>query len=315
MFETIRALGASQISRQIEAARHIPESIPSDVALEGLRRRNAALDAIFYDVGVISAREATSISPWLAAEGAILIVPPSGRGDVSLCVSIDDFVAGGGAEVSTLSVAGVGSSALGSAAFARNVADAVGRPVASVVSGYGLADLMTEALGGYFLFGELNSIRHSFEFLDRLGFTQPAQSEASGASVARESRDTKTVLALLTDARLRFALLTGHSKGNLVISEALYQLRDQSRDRAKALGAETTVVTVSARIAMPPAFKKVIDVMGEWDWFGGLNSRKFIEPDVVVPRAWHHTNTDLYWHLPVTKTFKNLIDDGLLSPA
>ena len=33
----------------------------------------------------------------------------------------------------------------------------IGGPVAAVVSGYGLSDLMTEALGGYFLFGALKA--------------------------------------------------------------------------------------------------------------------------------------------------------------
>lgn len=314
MLETIRALGVSQVSRQATAASGVSTATNSDIALEGLRRRNALLDSIFYDIGVITSQEAASISPWLAREGAILIVPPSKHGNVTLCSSVDAFVAKGGADVSTLSVAGVGSSALGSAAFARNVADALQRPVASVVSGYGLADLMTEALGGFFLFGELNSLRHSFEFLEGFGVAKFAGGEPSAEFAARESGDTRMTVALLTDPRLRFHLLTGHSKGNLVISEALYQIRDQNAERARAIADAASVITISARIAMPPIFKNVIDVMGEWDWFGGINSRKFIKPDVVVPRAWHHTNTDLATHLPVTKTLGKLIGEGLLTP-
>jgi hypothetical protein len=27
----------------------------------------------------------------------------------------------------------------------------------------------------------------------------------------------------------------------------------------------------------------------------------------VVPDAWHHTNTDLYGHLPVTKVLKEVL--------
>ena len=57
-------------------------------------------------------------------------------------------------------------------------------------------------------------------------------------------------------------------------------------------------------IAMPPLFRGVIDIMGAWDWFGGLNSRRDIEADIVVPNAWHHTNTELPAHLPVTKTLR-----------
>lgn len=313
MFETARAIGANQISRQIVTTQRAPTLEPRQIALEGLRRRNAWLDAVFYDVGVISSDEASSIAPWLAREGAIVITPPSGQGNVTLCASIDDFVARGGAQVSALAIAGVGSSALGSAAFARNVADAIGAPVAAVVSGYGLADLATEAMGGFFFFGELNSIRHSLEFLDTLGVAYPHQSSWTVEDAVRESRDTQTVLALLTDARLNFRLLTGHSKGNLVLSEALYELRDKDRERLKALAAGTNIVTVSATIAMPPAFKEVVDVIGEWDWFGGINSRSTIKPDVVVPRAWHHTNTDLSWSLNVTETFREIFR-GRLPP-
>ena len=75
-------------------------------------------------------------------------MPPTGAGSLVLCGTVDDFADAGGSEIRTLVVAGVGSSALGAAAFARNVADACGTPVAAVVSGYGLADLLTEALGG-----------------------------------------------------------------------------------------------------------------------------------------------------------------------
>lgn len=115
------------------------------------------------------------------------------------------------------------------------------------------------------------------------------------------------MLALLKDPRFQFALLTGHSKGNLVLSEALYELRGDDEGRIAAPAATTRIVTVSARIAMPPAFSDVADVMGEWDWFGGLNSRLDIPPDYLVHGAWHHTNTELPAHLPVTKTLRSIL--------
>jgi hypothetical protein len=115
------------------------------------------------------------------------------------------------------------------------------------------------------------------------------------------------VLALLNDRRLRFDLLIGHSKGNLVLSEALYALKSVDEERLKALSSTTRIVTVSARVAMPRPLQHVVDVMGAWDWFGGLNSRPDIQPDHVVPAAWHHTNTELPAHLPVTATLKKVI--------
>ena len=229
MLATASVVNATRIGQAVSLPERTLRAPARTAFLEGVRQRNALLDALFYDVGVVGREEAARISPWLAAEGAILIVPPSGDGQLTLCRSIDDFHAAGGDAVRTIAVAGVGSSALGSAAFARNVADATGENVAAVVSGYGLADIATEALGGFFWFGALNSLRHLFEGLDRA--TEPdrtaelsLQSRSTG-SPTRESRDTRTVLALLNDRRLRFDLLIGHSKGNLVLSEALYALK------------------------------------------------------------------------------------------
>jgi hypothetical protein len=67
------------------------------------------------------------------------------------------------------------------------------------------------------------------------------------------------------------------------------------------------LATVSARIAMPRQFGEVIDIMGALDGFGELNSRRRIPTDVSVPMAWHHTNTELPFHLPVTKTLKRAL--------
>ena len=114
------------------------------------------------------------------------------------------------------------------------------------------------------------------------------------------------MLAILRDPRFDLQLLTGHSKGNLVLSEALYALlRSDGPDLP--IATDTKILTVSAVIAMPPAFTDIVDVMGQWDWFGAFNSRAGIPVDVSVPQAWHHTNTELLYHLPVTETFRALL--------
>ena len=61
-----------------------------------------------------------------------------------------------GDEVAGVAIAGVGSSVLGTAALARNVADAVGGEIVGLVSGYGVSDLLSEALGGWFFFGAVD---------------------------------------------------------------------------------------------------------------------------------------------------------------
>ena len=68
---------------------------------------------------------------------------------------------GTGDAVDAIAVAAVGSSALGTGALARNIADHLGRPVAGVVSGFGMSDLLTEAMGGWFVLGSRNALRDS----------------------------------------------------------------------------------------------------------------------------------------------------------
>ena len=52
-----------------------------------------------------------------------------------------------------VTLTGVGSSALGSAAFAWDVAEALAQPVIAIVPGYGVADAALQAMGGWFGFG------------------------------------------------------------------------------------------------------------------------------------------------------------------
>jgi len=283
-----------------------------------VRQRNAVLDWLFYDIGVVTPGEARGLSPWLAAEGAILVVPPSGAGELQLCASVEEFAGSYAEKVHALAVAGVGSSALGAAAFARNVADALDEPVVAVVSGYGLADLATEALGGFFLFGAANSLRHGFEWLDRLresgAIADPGTSaagEATGSPMQR-SKDTRTVQALLSHKGLALQRLIGHSKGNLVVSEALYSLKAADPARLQQLARHSHIVTISAKIAMPAEFERITDVMGQIDGFGALNSRWDFATEVKVPLAWHHTNTQLPMHLPVTQTLRAMRAAGKL---
>jgi hypothetical protein len=297
-------------SKRAESFPHRAALAPARTSvLEGLRQRNAWLDAVFYDVSKITHAEAEKLSPWLAAEGMTLIVPPSGTGSLQVCPTIECFFEHGGAQVSTLAVAGVGSSALGSAAFARNAADATGKPVAAVVSGYGLADVATEALGGFFWFGGLNSIRHFFEPFDIETEIGPVTGaiDVAGDMLRGESRDTLAVLSLLADDRFKFDMLIGHSKGNLVLSEALYGLAERHAERAKAFAKAVRIITISARIYMPRPFRDIIDIMGELDWFGELNSRQDLKTDKIIKGAWHHTNTELQAHLPVTETLKSVL--------
>lgn len=297
MLESVATLSAAGAARQAAFPSRLARNPVRATGLEWLRRRNTAMDALFYDVGVITEPEAASLAPWLAHEGAIVVTPPSGREPLRLHGELAGFLASPDrAAVRTIAVAGVGSSALGAAALARNIADARDETVAAVVSGYGFADLAAEALGGWFFFGALNSLRHAFEGFDRLSRVfqtdERAAEPAQRLAPARLSKDTAVLAALLCDPELEFSLLVGHSKGNLVISEALYWLRERDPARCAALGQTCGIVTLCAKIGMPDEFRRVIDVTGEFDAFGAMNSRPDIRSDYVAPGAWHSTNPE-----------------------
>lgn len=294
--QTFAALGSIQAERTAAFPAKFADNPLRAVTLDSLQRRNAILDAVFYDIGVITPEETKGLAFWLAREGAILLVTPSGGDPLKLFLTTDEFFSKNDKKAAALVVAGVGSSALGAAAFARNIADALGEPVVAVVSGYGLSDVLTEALGGFFLFGGLNSLRHLFEPLDAVTkmftWTEPMAGAGRAGSWARASKDTETVIALLKDKRFGAPLLVGHSKGNLVLSEALYAIAREDEALARTMGNALRIVTISAKIGMPAYFRNVLDVMGAWDWFGALNSRPDIPADYTVPRAWHSTNRD-----------------------
>lgn len=309
---SLATFGAAQSTRFASLpSQFIAPSPAREVALEGYRQRNAFLDYLFYDLGVLNAEDATRVAPRYAAEGAILLVGPSSDPSLSLWRNSDDFLRDGPRQAGAIAVAGVGSSALGATAFARNVADAIGYPVLAVVSGYGLSDLISEAIGGFFWFGYLNSVRHLLEPFDE--FTRPRTATDTGAgdshgivTAVRKSLDVRSLVAVLR-SETKFGMLIGHSKGNLVISEALFALREISPATASELAQTTRIVTVSARVAMPSQFENVLDIMGAFDGFGELNSRRSIAIDVRVPSAWHHTNTELPMHLPVTRILREAL--------
>jgi hypothetical protein len=302
MFESAAKLGAVQAAR---AATAPSTTSPAAALLEPFRRRNAAIDALFYDIDAIDITEIPPLGDRLACEGAILVVPPSGGPRLRAYATVEDFFASDDRATRALAVAGVGSSAIGAAALARNVADAIEAPVAAVISGYGLADLPTEALGGALWFGVLNGLRDLFEQWDRAAGTSAAAEDAlsrwEDGALFRLSVDTRSVLTLVKAGR--FDLLVGHSKGALVIAEALFELKRTERARSDALAAAAQLVTIGARIAMPAGYA-VLDVIGAWDVIGALNSRADIPADVVVPRAMHHTNPHVPFALEVTPVLR-----------
>ena len=311
MFETAFALGLTQFARSLSFPERVRHRTMRNAALEPWRLRNTGIDALYYDVKALTADETFYISDSIASEGLIMIVPPTGGGMLTLCDSVEELRLRGGRNVRAMAVAGIGGSAIGAAAFARNVADAIDAPVAAVVSGYGLGDIVNEAIGGAFLFGWLGHIRSNLEVIDdvvgrpKLGAYGKRDEDTD--TERKTGLDTDTVATLLADPALSFNLIAGHSRGNRVIADALHAIKASDPGRLETLVNTARVVTFGGRIKMPEAFTEVIDVVGELDWFGEMNSRPKIATDIKVPLCGHSTNTDMPTALPVTKILSEIL--------
>ncbi len=290
--------------------------------LSSWRVLNSTLDVVFYDVASLSPQEKSRLSAHTNPEGSVLIVPPRSAGEQIEALMPGDFVRersnGKGHAVDAIVVAGVGSSAVGTAALARNVADYLHRPVAGIVSGFGISDVISEALGGWFVLGANNTLRDIFarmfdayELKDHVRDPESHQDikehfESAGIDKDRfiyGSPDSTTLLYLLSRLGNRIKLLVGHSKGNYSIENALEGLLAACKKTGTPISSDLCIVTLGAVIRFPSEFPNVHQFIGQVDFFGMMNSRAFLRR-VQVPGAWHSLNTLMPGHLPVREALQ-----------
>jgi hypothetical protein len=302
--------------------------------LRMFRMTNTALDMLFYDVGaftaamfkhgtVVDTRIATEQGGGSAArnpllnrldlgaltnpEGSILVVDAQRPPYVERFDDMTDFLAyangPSGEALRSVSITGVGSSALGSAAFAWNVSSALREPVATVIPGYGLADVVPQALGGWFGLGLhdwLQSTTQSFLAATapslalmgrRLARSSPHHARtANGAPVFEHgSAASDDLHGVLLDAH-RIVRVVGHSKGSLAIANALRSLPgERTRD--------ISIVTLGCAIAEELQHCGYAQFLGVLDGLGMLNSWGH-QPE-ERPLAHHSTNSYIPLSLPV----------------
>lgn len=271
-----------------------------DIALAPVRARNSLIDQMFYDIGSLNSAERLHLHELnnsdghIFCEGHIILVSPTGPGQgIRHFASVGAFLQGTDNSFAAIAVAGVGSSILGTAALARNVADALGAPVAGIVSGYGMADLMAEALGGWFLFGAIDRHRP----LNGLVHLIPAQ------------RDIIALSALLDAAPPGLRWVVGHSKGSLVIDCALERYA-HAHPTGSPLYDQVTVVTLGAVVNTPPAFTRVVQVIGGDDALGRANSFR-PAARCTIPGKRHSLNPRVPGHMDA-KEIISRIEDGLI---
>jgi hypothetical protein len=210
--------------------------------------------------------------------------------------------------VRTVSITGVGSSALGSAAFAWNLSEALREPVAAIVPGYGLADIVAQGLGGYFGFGLHDFLRELGQWTLELtapgmaGIGRQLVRSAPGAASRfrgdgppfRTGSPESDVLHAILENASQITQLYGHSKGALCIENAI---RGLSGDRTDGL-----VITTFGAVIEEKCGANFSQIIGRLDGLGQLNSwgnwpERWIE-------SWHSTNTMLPLTMPVSRLAK-----------
>ncbi|GAB0057806.1 hypothetical protein SIID45300_02138 [Candidatus Magnetaquicoccaceae bacterium FCR-1] len=280
-----------------------------------LKNRNAYADALFYDVDALTASERSQLTPLIEGEGSIVVVSPARSTrcpSIRHYASVEAFFESQDHPAKAIVLAGVGSSVLGAAALARNVANVYQMDVVAVVTGYGMLDIMDEALNGWYFYGAVDQTRMELEhFLDRLPQMTWGMKVAQAATAGEwhklpfiappGDQDTRTLMTLLSRQTGDLRLLLGHSKGSLMISYVLEQfLREQA---GHVCLNKLQVVTLGAVTDLPKSCQKKHQFIGTLDWFGGMNSRIGV-PFTPVFNAWHHTNTQLPCHLAVEKVLR-----------
>lgn len=279
------------------------------------KQRNYALDALFYDVGSLAPSEIAALSPAIDREGSVIVVPPvAARQPIRHYRTALRFMNNDGANIRAMVVAGVGSSVVGTAALARNVADAFNCDVAGVVTGYGMTDLLTEALGGWFIFGAADRARLELESkLQALTAPLPDRIAGSlgdlGVSLADvftdrlvDTADVATLLDVLIANPPKLELLVGHSKGSLLIDFVLERFVEEIGPE-HPLYRRLQIVTLGAVVRLPAQFPRTRQLLGERDWFGWLNSHPRVAYD-TVPNAGHHLNRAIPFYLDVAQALR-----------
>ena len=289
-------------------------------AVRSCRLFNSTLDFIFYDVLTLRAALAENDGPMQAErekppsriidfdalsdpEGSLLLIDATTAPYVHKHQSVKQFLESPyreSREVDIATITGVGSSALGSAALAWDISAALKKQVLAIVPGYGMADVVLQALGGWFAFGLHDFLNSKTLIQTGLATTAPetarigrklaasipeASTAPGGAPVFRYGSGSSDVLHALMKHRVnRFRLLVGHSKGALQINNAIQSL---SPERTQGL----RVVTLGCPISENVAGVAYYQYLGLFDALGQLNA--WGHWPEYWPPTWHSTNPAL----------------------
>lgn len=222
-----------------------------------LAEPNTVLDTAYYNVAGLPAESRDAVLEAGPEEGDVVVLwPRSANQPVSIFPTVSALLEkqGGLPDIAHVAVAGVGSSALGAAALAQDVADVVSAPVAGIVAGHGVRDFVKEGLEGAASLGAADT---SVAVRDRTGEAVASVAPDAAQMTLAAPRphfpwivEARVLAELLQRRKGRIALLVGHSRGAVIISDAL-ALRPTSKLATEAFA--TALKSASAdQSPLPP---------------------------------------------------------------
>jgi hypothetical protein len=254
---------------------------------------NALLDRVFYPVDALHRDEVQALA-WVGKlhdepAGALVEVWPGSRpGRAIRVLMCRDGHTRIDTQVTTVVLAGVGSSILGTAALARDVANQLDEPVVGIVTGAGLESVLVDAWTGWYWYGVVNRLDNVLLAVgDAAGWLGPINESVLTLEYQVEGpgNPDATLTELLADGA-RICRLIGHSKGALRIEPVLIAMEETLRLRQ---GKQQTlrVGTLGAVIHLPP-WVDACQIRGDLDWLGALNSVE--PPRYFLPDRGHSLN-------------------------
>jgi hypothetical protein len=298
-------------------------------ALEMCRTFNSTLDVAFYDVPTLVAElrargaavgdggdqgvAVINLDALANPEGALLVVDAARAPFIQRFNDLAaylDWHRGAAVKPATVTITGVGSSALGSAALAWDVSKALAAPVLAIVPGYGVADAWLQGLGGWFGFGLHDALQTKSRLQDTLAFMTPGLASVgrnlvgslpdtrriNGAPVFRTGCGSSDVLHALM-GRIEVKCLVGHSKGALAIANALNAL-------APGLTEGLRIVTLGCPIAEAAPGATYHQCLGLFDALGQANGWG------NAPDRWTATDHSTNASLPLSMDAEALMTSG-----
>jgi len=260
----------------LDPLRNEPGNVPLPILF-----RNVLFDTVFYDTFNLNTPEKLQLlsQAFLYEEGGMLVVHPAEAEKPIEYFSLSDDLLKAYPSLDTVVLPGVGSSAIGAAALARQIANITNRPAVAIITGYGCADMISEALGGWFDFGLANRVRCMIAGWKRwTGLTAtPTLKELcdkykiKSTTFLVDEPESNTLLNIMLRHADKLNLIVGHSKGALNVQNALFAFVDQTKFTPEAY-TKLAVVTFGCGVELPESISNVHQFVGTWDLLGTYNT-------------------------------------------